>query len=50
MDLSISQMMRMQKALFEPHKDKWHPMEPKYGRDFILYMIEEVGETIAILK
>ena len=49
MDLSISQMMRMQKALFEPHKDKWHPMEPKYGRDFILYMIEEVGETIAIL-
>ena len=44
MDLSISQMMRMQKALFE------HPMEPKYGRDFILYMIEEVGETIAILK
>lgn len=50
MDLSISQMMQMQKELFEPHKDKWHPMEPEYGRDFILYMIEEVGECIAILK
>lgn len=50
MDLSISQMMQLQKELFEPHKDKWHPMEPEYGKDFILYMIEEVGEAIAILK
>jgi NTP pyrophosphatase (non-canonical NTP hydrolase) len=50
MDLSISRMMQMQKALFEPHKDKWPPMEPEYGKDFILYMIEEVGEPIAILK
>lgn len=50
MDLSISQMMQMQKALFEPHKTEWSPMEPEYGRDFILYMVEEIGETIAILK
>ena len=50
MDLSISQMMHMQKELFEPHKDVWHPIEPEYGRDFILYMIEEIGEVIAILK
>ena len=50
MDLSISQMMQLQQALFEPHKDKWHPMEPEYGKDHILYMIEEVGEVIAILK
>ena len=50
MDLSISQMMQLQQELFEPHKDKWHPMEPEYGKDFILYMIEEVGEVIAVLK
>ena len=50
MDLSISRMMQLQKELFEPHKDQWHPMEPEYGKDFILYMIEEVGECIAILK
>ena len=50
MDLSISQMMQLQKELFAPHKDKWHPMEPEYGKDFILYMIEEIGECIAILK
>ncbi|MBQ8834549.1 MAG: nucleotide pyrophosphohydrolase [Oscillospiraceae bacterium] len=50
MDLSISQMMQLQKELFEPHKDKWHPMEPEYGKDFILYMVEEIGEVIAVLK
>lgn len=50
MDLSISQMMQMQKTLFQPNKDKWSPMEPEYGKDFILYMVEEIGETIAILK
>ena len=50
MDLSISQMMDMQKALFALHENQWSPMEPEYGRDFILYMVEEVGEAIAILK
>lgn len=50
MDLSISQMMQMQKELFEPHKDKWLPMEPEYGKDFILFMVEEIGEAIAVIK
>lgn len=50
MDISIRDMMQMQKELFEPHKDQWHPMEPEYGKDFVLYMIEEIGEVIAILK
>lgn len=50
MDLSISQMMKMQEALFLPHKDIWPPMEPEYGKDFMLYMIEEIGEVISILK
>ena len=50
MDLSLSDMMHLQQELFEPHKDKWFPMEPEYGKDYILYMMEEVGETIAILK
>lgn len=50
MDLSVSQMMQLQKNLFEPHKETWSPMEPEYGKDFILYMVEEIGEAIAILK
>lgn len=50
MDLSVSEMMRLQQELFEPHKDQWHPMAPEYGKDFILYMVEEIGEVIAVLK
>ena len=50
MDLRISEMMQMQKDLFAIHAHEWTPMEPKFGKDFILYMIEEVGETISILK
>lgn len=50
MDLSISQMMNMQQELFEPHMDKWSPMEPQYGKDFVLYMVEEIGEVISVLK
>ena len=50
MDLSISQMMQMQKELFAPHKDTWPAMEPEHGKDFILFMVEEIGEVISILK
>lgn len=50
MDLSISQMMQLQKELFEAHGCKWSPMEPEYGGDFILYTVEEIGEVIAIWK
>ncbi len=50
MDLSISQMMEHQRALYELHKATWAPREPENGKEHILYMIEEIGETIAILK
>lgn len=50
MDLSISQMMQMQQELFALHKDMWLPMDPEYGKDFILFMIEEIGEAIAVIK
>ena len=50
MDLTIGQMMQLQRELFEPHKDKWSPMEPEFGKDFILYMVEELGEVISVVK
>jgi len=50
MDLSIHQMMQLQRELYELHKDKWSPLEPEFGRDSILYLVEEVGEVIAVLK
>lgn len=50
MALTIGQMMQLQKELYAIHEGKWSPMEPEYGRNFILYMVEEIGEVIAILK
>ncbi|MCB2289842.1 nucleotide pyrophosphohydrolase [Clostridium sp. CS001] len=49
-DLKISEMLKLSKDLWSLHKDTWSPMEPEYGKDFILYMIEEIGEAIAIIK
>jgi len=49
-DLRISEMIDFSYKLWEKHKDTWSPMKPQYGRNFILYMIEEIGEAIAIIK
>lgn len=49
-DLKISEMLKLSRDLWEKHSDIWSPMEPEYARSFILYMIEEVGESIAIIK
>ena len=50
MDLSISDMLMLQTKLYKIHEDRRFPLEPEHGRDYILFMIEEIGETIAILK
>ena len=49
-DIKISDMMRMQMNLWEQHKDTWSPMEAKFGRNFILWMMEEMGECIATVS
>ena len=49
-DIRISDMMKMQQLLWEKHRDSWSPMEPEYGGEFILYMVEEIGEVISIWK
>lgn len=49
-ELKISDMLKTQYELWEAHKDKWSPMEPKAARNFFLWMIEEIGEVIAIIK
>ncbi len=48
--LNIEDMLTLSKDLWEENKDKWAPMEPAYGKNFILYMIEEIGEAISIIK
>jgi hypothetical protein len=49
-DIKISDMLNMQKDLYEMHKDKWTPLEAEYGRNFIHWIIEEIGECIAIIN
>lgn len=49
-DLRISDMMQMQLKLWECNREKWSPFEPQYGRESLLWMIEEVGEIISIIK
>lgn len=49
-DITFAQMMDMQRELYEIHKDKWSPRIPKTGRDFMLFLTEELGEAIAIIK
>jgi NTP pyrophosphatase (non-canonical NTP hydrolase) len=49
-DIKISEMMDMQQELWEVHKDKWSPMTPEYGRNFLLWMVEEMGEAISVIK
>lgn len=50
MDLSISDLMNMQQQLHRLHEKDWSPLEPEYGKNTILYMVEEIGEVISILK
>ena len=50
MDLSLSQIMAMQKELYDLHANEWSPMEPEYGKEYLLYMMEEVGEVISVIK
>lgn len=40
----------MSLALYKKNKENWSPMTPENGKTFILYMIEEIGEVIAIIK
>ena len=49
-DISISDALAMSKALWQENKDKWEPMTPEHAKTSILYMIEEIGEVISIVK
>ncbi len=49
-ELKISEMLEAQYKLWEKHKETWSPMDPKAARDSLLWMIEEIGEVVAIIK
>ncbi len=43
-------MLKMQKNLYEHNRDNWEPIEPKYARNSMLWMIGEIGEVLEIIK
>ena len=49
-ELSISELMKMQRELYEKHQDSWAPHTPEFGKDSLLWMVDELGEVIAIIK
>ena len=50
MDLKVSELKDMSYKIWEKNKDKWAPLNPEEGRNTFLWMIEEIGETIQIIK
>lgn len=49
-NLTIAEMKKMQFDLYERNKEKWNDMEPQYAKNHLLYMVEEMGECISIIK
>ena len=49
-ELTVNEMLEMQRALQEKYKDKWEPICPEIGQNKLLWMIGEIGEVIDIVK
>jgi NTP pyrophosphatase (non-canonical NTP hydrolase) len=49
-DLKISELKQMQFELYEKNKERWNDMEPNAAKMHLLYMVEEMGECISIIK
>jgi dUTPase. len=49
-DLSINNLIEMQNELQERMKGKWTPIIPENGHFSLLWMYEELGEIVAIIK
>ena len=43
-------MLEMQRVLQDKYKHKWEPIEPKTGKNKLLWMVGEIGEVIDIVK
>ena len=49
-DLKLSELLAMQRALWERNAEHWDALEPVFARNSILFMLGELGEAIAIIK
>lgn len=48
--LDVRDMLEMQKKLYMLHTDDWPAYSPEQGKSALLWMIEEIGEVVAIIK
>lgn len=49
-DINFTRMMELQRNLQDAHKGKWTPLSPLQARNQLLWLMEELGEVIAIIK
>ena len=48
--IDFADMQQMQKNLQELHKGEWNPLTPLQARNQMLWLVDELGEAIAIIK
>lgn len=49
-DFGFREMQRMQMQLQEKYKDKWEAITPETGKNKLLWLMIELGETADIIK
>ena len=49
-DLSFNEMQTIQKELQAKYKNIWAPLEPRLGREQLLWMMIEAGEMADVMK
>ena len=49
-DFGFEKMQAIQRELQEKYRDKWPLIEPRQGRDKLLWMMIEAGEMADIIK
>jgi NTP pyrophosphatase (non-canonical NTP hydrolase) len=49
-DFSFNEMQAIQKELQAKYKNIWAPLEPRLGREQLLWMMIEAGEVADIMK
>ena len=49
-DLTVCEMLEMQRALQEKYRDQWEAIGPAAAQNKLLWMLGECGEVIDILK
>lgn len=49
-EINFSDMRQMQLELYEANKERWDPLVPAQARNQLLWLVEELGEAIAIIK